>query len=115
MQWITRCCALRNYRHWTRRLAASERRLDRRVTAAGIDEEDTLLSSLESTASIGKPIVALRNRQGALANLANGFGWRPHVVTHNFVDRLAARAGIEEVRHCGSNGTSLSLGAFKRF
>ncbi len=38
---------------------------------------------------------------------ANWLGRRSNVVTNDFVDRLAGRAGIEEVRHCGSNGTPL--------
>ena len=56
---------------------------------------------------IGKPVVTIGDGLGLLAHLADWLGRRSNVVTDDFVDRLAGRAGMEEVYHCGSNSARL--------
>ena len=93
---------------------ASLHLVDRRTREAGSEERALFCPFKARTGSpVGKPVVTIGNGQGLPANLANWLGRRSNVVTDDFVDRLAGRAGIEEVRHCGSNGTRLGWRGFK--
>jgi hypothetical protein len=65
------------------------------ATSAGL--HISMSERLGPDALTSEPIIPVGDRKRLLADLAARLGWRPYMVTEQFVNRFASRAGVPNV------------------